>query len=79
MLILDEATSALDSLTEQAVMEAMNNLGHVNHNHFDCASASTVRQCDQIYLLERGEVKAQGTFDELTNTSEEFRTMAETH
>jgi len=37
---------------------------------------STVRQCDQIYLLERGEVKDQGTFEELTQANEKFRAMA---
>ncbi len=75
VLILDEATSALDNLTEQAVMEAVNNLGHditiilIAHRLF------TVRQCDQIYLLERGEVKASGTYDELTASSQQFKAM----
>ena len=31
---------------------------------------------DQVYLLERGEVKAQGTFEELTRANERFREMA---
>ena len=60
-------------------MEAMNNLGQDTTIILIAHRLSTARQCDQIYLLERGEVKAQGTFDELTNASEEFRTMAETH
>jgi ATP-binding cassette, subfamily B, bacterial PglK len=38
-----------------------------------------VRQCDQIYLLERGEVKAQGLFEELTQANERFRAMAVGH
>ncbi len=76
VLILDEATSALDNLTEQAVMEAVKNLGHditiilIAHRLF------TVRKCDQIYLLERGEVKASGTYDELTASSQQFKAMA---
>ena len=76
VLILDEATSALDNLTEQAVMEAVNNLGHDITIILIAHRLSTVRQCDQIYLLERGEVKAQGTLEELTQASERFRAMA---
>jgi len=79
VLILDEATSALDNLTEQAVMEAVNNLGHDITIILIAHRLSTVRQCDQIYLLERGEVKGQGTFDELTQANERFRAMAASH
>ena len=76
VLILDEATSALDNLTEQAVMEAMNNLGNDITIILIAHRLSTVRYCDQIYLLERGEVKAKGTFEELIEVSEQFRAMA---
>ena len=79
VLILDEATSALDNLTEQTVMEAVNNLGHDITTILIAHRLSTVRHCDQIYLLERGEVKAQGTFEELTQASERFREMAASH
>ena len=37
---------------------------------------STVRKCDQIYLLERGEVKACGTYEELTASNQYFAAMA---
>ena len=76
VLILDEATSALDNLTERAVMEAVNKLGHDITVILIAHRLSTVRQCDQIFLLERGEVKAQGTFEELTQANEQFREMA---
>jgi ABC-type multidrug transport system fused ATPase/permease subunit len=79
VLILDEATSALDNLTEQAVMEAVNNLGHDITIILIAHRLSTVRQCDQIYLMERGEVKAHGTFNELSQANERFRAMAGLH
>jgi ATP-binding cassette, subfamily B, bacterial PglK len=79
VLILDEATSALDNLTEHAVMEAVNHLGHDITIILIAHRLSTVRQCDRIYLLERGEVKAQGTFEELTQANERFRVMAASH
>ena len=76
VLILDEATSALDNLTEQAVMEAVNNLGHDITIILIAHRLSTVRNCDQIFLLEQGELKAQGNFEELTRANDRFRTMA---
>lgn len=76
VLILDEATSALDNLTERAVMDAVSNLGHDITVILIAHRLSTVQQCDQIYLLERGEVKAKGTFEELTQINERFRAMA---
>ncbi len=76
VLILDEATSALDNLTEQAVMEAVHNLGHEITIILIAHRLSTVRQCDQIYLLERGEVKASGTYEELTASNQHFAAMA---
>ena len=79
VLILDEATSALDNLTEQAVMEAVHNLGHEITIILIAHRLSTVKACDTIFLLERGELKAQGTFDELTHANERFRTMASSH
>ena len=76
VLILDEATSALDNLTEQAVMEAVHNLGHEITIILIAHRLSTVKACDTIFLLEKGELEAQGTFDELTHANERFREMA---
>ncbi len=76
VLILDEATSALDNLTEQAVMQAVNNLGHDITIILIAHRLSTVRQCDQIYLLERGQAKAQDTFYGLTENNAQFKLMA---
>ena len=79
VLILDEATSALDNLTEQAVMEAVHNLGHEITVILIAHRLSTVKACDTIFLLEKGELKAQGTFDELTKADAHFRAMAANH
>ncbi len=76
VLVLDEATSALDNLTEQAVMDAVNNLSHEITIILIAHRLSTVRHCDQIYLLEKGRIKAEGTYDALIQKSETFRAMA---
>jgi ATP-binding cassette, subfamily B, bacterial PglK len=79
VLILDEATSALDNLTEKAVMDAVHNLGHQITIILIAHRLSTVKACDTIFLLENGELKAQGTFEELTQANEKFRAMAASH
>jgi len=79
VLILDEATSALDNLTEQAVMEAVQNLGNEITIILIAHRLSTVKACDIIFLLEKGELKAQGTFEELIHTNDRFRAMALGH
>jgi ABC-type multidrug transport system fused ATPase/permease subunit len=60
----------------EAVMEAVNNLGHDITIILIAHRLSTVRQCDQIYLLERCELKAQGTFEELSENNKQFKMMA---
>jgi ABC-type bacteriocin/lantibiotic exporter with double-glycine peptidase domain len=60
VLILDEATSALDNLTEQAVMEAVHNLGHEITIILIAHRLSTVKECDQIFLLEKANWKRKG-------------------
>ena len=72
VLILDEATSALDSQTEEAVMEAINNLNKNITIILIAHRLSTVKICDKIYLLEKGELKNQGTFNELIKIEENF-------
>ena len=77
-LILDEATSALDNITEQAVMDAVHNLGGEITIVMIAHRLSTVRECNRIYLLEHGQLVAQGSYDELTVTNARFRAMAGT-
>lgn len=76
VLILDEATSALDNLTEQAVMEAVYNLGKNITIILVAHRLSTVKKCDTIFLLEKGELKGQGKFEELIRISDHFRATA---
>ena len=64
LIVLDEATSALDNQTEQAVMDAVNNLSKNITIILIAHRLSTVKICDQIYLLNNGELK-QKIYDEL--------------
>ena len=78
VLILDEATSALDNLTEQAVMDAVNNLKGSKTIIIIAHRLTTVEKCDIIFLLEKGQLKAQGSYHELKKSNELFNSMTKT-
>ena len=65
VLVLDEATSALDNQTEQAVMEAINNLNKKITIILIAHRLNTVKNCDIIYKLDKGQLISQGTYREL--------------
>ncbi len=69
VLILDEATSALDNETEEAVMEAVNNIGKNITIILIAHRLNTVKNCDIIFKLEKGRIVDQGSFESLINNN----------
>ncbi|UQW99981.1 ABC transporter ATP-binding protein [Streptomyces sp. RerS4] len=65
VLILDEATSALDTRTEHAVQRAIDNLSHGRTTITIAHRLSTVRDADQIVVLDGGRIAERGTHEEL--------------
>ncbi|MCL2078564.1 MAG: NHLP family bacteriocin export ABC transporter peptidase/permease/ATPase subunit [Oscillospiraceae bacterium] len=63
IIIMDEATSALDAKTEYDVIEAVRNrdISMIVVAH----RLSTIRDCDEIIVLDKGKVVQRGTHDEL--------------
>jgi len=76
LLILDEATSSLDNLTEKAVMDAINNLSKDITIILIAHRLSTVKNCDTIFLIDKGQLKNKGTFEELVKYNDQFRNSA---
>ncbi|MEH0631939.1 ABC transporter ATP-binding protein [Streptomyces bottropensis] len=65
VLILDEATSALDTRTEQAVQQAIDALSANRTTVTIAHRLSTVRDADQIVVLDSGRATERGTHEEL--------------
>jgi len=76
VLIMDEATSALDNITEKFVIEAIERLRGDRTIIMIAHRLTTVQNCDMIYLMEEGEIVANGTYDELIENSKQFRKMS---
>lgn len=79
ILVLDEATSALDNVTEQGVMSAIRELDRDLTVIIVAHRLTTVRDCDVIYELQGGVIAAKGTYMELLQNSQSFRSMANQH
>jgi ATP-binding cassette, subfamily B, bacterial PglK len=67
VLILDEATSSLDNETEKAVMDAVNNIGKEITIILIAHRLNTVKNCDTIFRLDKGQLVGVGTFNEIIN------------
>lgn len=67
ILILDEATSALDSITEKEIQIALNNLMQNKTVIVIAHRLSTLNIMDRIVVIDKGQIKEDGTKEELLN------------
>jgi ATP-binding cassette, subfamily B, bacterial len=72
ILILDEATSALDSESEALVQEALERVMEGRTVFIIAHRLSTVRRCDRILVLEKGQIVESGTHDQLLALSRRY-------
>ena len=76
VLILDEATSSLDTASERLVQQALEPLMQSRTTIAIAHRLSTVRDADQIVVLDRGRIVESGTYSELLTFGGRFAELA---
>jgi ABC-type multidrug transport system fused ATPase/permease subunit len=76
VLVFDEATSALDGVTEKLVMDAVHETGRGKTIVLVAHRLTTVKKCDWIYMLDKGRIIDEGTYDSLLENNKVFRSMS---
>jgi ATP-binding cassette subfamily B protein len=76
VLVLDEATSSLDTQTERLVQEALERLSEGRTTIAIAHRLSTVRDADQIVVLDRGRIVEVGRYEELLGLGGRFAELA---
>lgn len=77
ILLLDEATAHLDSTSERLVQEALETLMRGRTTLVIAHRLATVRQADQLIILENGEVTGAGTHKNLLETHPLYKELVE--
>jgi ABC-type multidrug transport system fused ATPase/permease subunit len=77
ILILDDATSSVDATTEARIKEALREVMDGRTTFVIAHRLSTIALADEIVVLDEGRITAHGTHEELLETSDLYREIAE--
>jgi len=77
ILVFDEATSALDAESEKIVQEAINTSLAQKTAIIVAHRLSTIRDCDEILVFEKGKIIERGNHNELYNQGGQYRKLCD--
>ena len=75
ILILDEATSALDTVTEARIQGAFDKLAEGRTTIIIAHRLSTIKGADRIVLIDDGEIKEEGTHEDLMKIGGQYASL----
>jgi ABC-type multidrug transport system fused ATPase/permease subunit len=77
ILILDDATSSVDASTESRIKDALSEVMRDRTTFVIAHRLSTIALADEVVVLEEGRIAARGNHEELLESSELYREIAE--
>ena len=77
VLLLDEPTTNLDNQSEKSIQEAMDNLLKDRTTIVIAHDLSTIKDANQIVVIDSGEIKGIGSHDELLKTNEIYKLLVD--
>lgn len=75
LLIMDEATSNLDTITENAIKKAIDELPDDITCIIIAHRLATIRKCDRIFVMQDGQIKEEGTHENLLASGGLYKEM----
>lgn len=78
VILFDEATSALDNESQNFVKKAIDNLVKDHTVVIVAHRLSTIMDADVIHIVDKGQIVASGTHDELLKSNKIYKTLYET-
>ena len=76
IIIFDEATSSLDGFTEKKIMDSIYDLKSQKTIILIAHRLKTVERCDLIFFMDKGKIIDKGSYHELIEKNEYFRSLA---
>ena len=76
VLVFDEATSALDGITEKTIMDAIHDFTGKKTLIMIAHRLKTIQKCDEIFIMEKGQIIDSGTYQHLLENNEHFKKMS---
>ena len=75
VIIFDEATSALDNISQEYVMESIEELKTDKTIITIAHRLSTIENCDEIYFIDHGKIIDHGTHEYLLKNNKKYSTL----
>lgn len=75
IILFDEATSALDNVTQNELQKSINNISDDYTIIIVAHRLSTIKDCNKIYVMEKGEIVGAGTHKELLKNNNQYKKL----
>lgn len=75
IILFDEATSALDNVTQNELQKSINNISDDYTIIIVAHRLSTIKDCNRIYVMEKGEIVGAGTHNELLKNNKQYKKL----